>query len=180
METSSHIAPKGGDVLLLVGTMKGAFLLCSNRARQRWQVSGPHFPGHTVYALAYDGRQGRQRLWAGTKNFAYGALLRSSDDFGRHWTNPETAPIKFPEDTGVQVPGGGLVQVCGLGQSELTRQGVVVAMLQRPLQPELSAQAAPGVAEPVQVPPIRLQAGVVSGRGWTSSHSKTTSSTPNP
>jgi photosystem II stability/assembly factor-like uncharacterized protein len=30
----------------------------------------------------------------------WGGLLRSSDDFGRTWTNPEQANIKFPEATG--------------------------------------------------------------------------------
>jgi hypothetical protein len=39
---------KDGDVLLLVGTMKGAFLLRSDRGRRRWEMSGPHFAGRYV------------------------------------------------------------------------------------------------------------------------------------
>jgi photosystem II stability/assembly factor-like uncharacterized protein len=31
----------------------------------------------------------------------WGGLLRSSDDFGRTWTNPEEANVKFPEGAGV-------------------------------------------------------------------------------
>jgi len=100
MEVAHTIAPKAGDAVLLVGTTKGAFLLCANAARRRWEVSGPHFPGHVVYALAYDGRAGRRRIWLSSFNWAYGTTLRASDDFGQTWTNPESHPIKFPEDTG--------------------------------------------------------------------------------
>jgi len=34
---------KNGDVLLLVGTNKGAFFLRSSRDRLRWDVAGPYF-----------------------------------------------------------------------------------------------------------------------------------------
>ena len=100
MPYTRHIDPQPGDVLLLVGTMKGAFLLRSDRARNKWEMGGPYFPGSAVYALAYDGRAGRRRLWAGPHSMHWGALLRSSDDFGRSWTNPQEANVKFPEGTG--------------------------------------------------------------------------------
>lgn len=45
---------RDGDVLLLVGTMKGAFLLRSDGSRRGWDASGPHFPGRSVYAMGYD------------------------------------------------------------------------------------------------------------------------------
>jgi hypothetical protein len=100
MEASTMIKPKGGDAVVLVGTTKGAFLLSADKSRKRWNVSGPHFPGHVVYAMAYDGRAGRRRLWFSSFNWAFGTTLRASDDFGKTWTNPESHPIKFPEDTG--------------------------------------------------------------------------------
>ena len=100
MPDTTHITPRHGDVLLLVGTMKGAFILRANKARRKWEVGGPYFPGSEVYALAYDGRGGRHRIWAGPHSMHWGALLRLSDDFGRHWTNPEEANVKFPEGTG--------------------------------------------------------------------------------
>ena len=100
MEAMHPIAPKPGDPVLMIGTMKGAFLLSANAARRRWHVSGPHLPGHIVYSAAYDARQGRSRTWLSSFNWAYGTTLRSSDDFGKTWTNPESHPIKFPEDTG--------------------------------------------------------------------------------
>ena len=100
MPETQHIDPRNGDVLLLVGTMKGAFLVRANARRQKWEIGGPHFPGSAVYAMAYDGREGRQRIWAGPQSMHWGAVLRSSDDFGRSWTNPEEANVRFPESAG--------------------------------------------------------------------------------
>ena len=100
MPEAQHItAPRPGDVLVLVGTMKGAFLFRADPRRGTWEMGGPYFPGSAVYALAYDKRAGRQRLWAGPQSMHWGALLRSSDDFGQSWTNPEEANVKFPEAT---------------------------------------------------------------------------------
>ena len=91
-----------GDFLLLVGTTKGAFVLRSNAQRARWEVGGPYFHGHAVYAIAYDDRDGQHRIWASTNSY-WGTLLRCSDDFGKTWTNPREAPIRFPSDTGVSL-----------------------------------------------------------------------------
>jgi serine/threonine protein kinase/photosystem II stability/assembly factor-like uncharacterized protein len=102
MRGTRHLRPASGDVLLLVGTTKGAFLLRSSSRRTRWDVAGPYFHGHAVYALAYDRRNGRRRLWASTQNF-WGTFLRSSDDFGRTWTNPVEASLKFPADCGTSL-----------------------------------------------------------------------------
>ena len=97
----SHVTPRAGDVLLLVGTMKGAFILRADAQRRDWDVGGPYFPGSAVYAMAYDGRAGRQRIWAGPNSMHWGGTLRSSDDYGQTWTNPEEANVKFPAATGV-------------------------------------------------------------------------------
>lgn len=97
-----HVRVRRGDFLLLVGTTKGAFFLRSNAQRARWDVGGPYFHGHAVYAMAYDGRGGQHRIWASTQSY-WGTLLRSSDDFGKSWTNPQEAPIRFPADSGVSL-----------------------------------------------------------------------------
>jgi serine/threonine protein kinase len=98
-----HIDVKNGDVLLLVGTNKGAFLARSRSDRTHWEVAGPYFHGQAVYSLAYDGRNGRHRLWASTGSLLWGTYLRSSDDFGKTWTNPLEANIKFPPESGVSL-----------------------------------------------------------------------------
>ncbi len=97
-----HARVRRGDFLLLVGTTKGAFILRSNVNRSRWEVGGPYFHGQAVYALAYDNRADQHRIWASTASF-WGTMLRSSDDFGRIWTNPQEAAIRFPADTGLSL-----------------------------------------------------------------------------
>ena len=115
LRSMRHIEVKNGDVLLMVGTVKGAFLLRSTAARARWEVGGPYFHGQAVYAMAYDGRHGRHRLWASTQSAIWGTILRSSDDFGKTWTNPMEANLKFPADSGASLKN--IWQVC-LGRPE--------------------------------------------------------------
>jgi hypothetical protein len=103
MPKPRHVAPRDGDVLLMVGTMKGAFLFRSDRRRKKWDMAGPYFPGQSVYSMTYDGRGKRKRLWAGTGTDFWGALISSSDDFGKSWTKPEQMPIKFPEGSDVSL-----------------------------------------------------------------------------
>src|SRR6266700_554738 len=97
-----HINVRKGDFLLLVGTTKGAFLLRSNAQRSRWELGGPYFHGHAIYGMAYDGRCGQHRIWASTQSY-WGTMLRSSGDFGKSWTNPQEAAIRFPADTGLSL-----------------------------------------------------------------------------
>jgi photosystem II stability/assembly factor-like uncharacterized protein len=91
---------RDGDVVLLVGTMKGLFLYRSSAARKRWDVAGPYFPGMPVYAAAFDGRAGRRRIWAAPASMHFGAELAHTDDFGRRWTRSETPLVRFPESSG--------------------------------------------------------------------------------
>jgi photosystem II stability/assembly factor-like uncharacterized protein len=99
MPETNHVTPKPGDQLLLVGTMKGAFVLKSDRSRTNWEVGGPYFPGRAIYAMNYDGRDGRNKLWAAVNSSYWGSYLSASNDFGKTWTEPETYGVKFPDDT---------------------------------------------------------------------------------
>ncbi|PYS75203.1 MAG: glycosyl hydrolase [Acidobacteria bacterium] len=103
MPKPNQIDVNAGDNLLLVGTMKGAFLFRSDANRGSWEEAGPYFPGRSVYAFAYDGRNGRQRLWAAVNSSFWGSFLSSSNDFGKTWSDPETYNIKFPEDSDVSL-----------------------------------------------------------------------------
>jgi hypothetical protein len=100
MPATRHVDTTRGDVLVLVGTMKGAFVLRADAARSRWEAGGPYFPGRAIYAMAHDGRNGRHRLWAAVNSPFWGSYLSSSDDYGRTWSEPETYAIRFPEDSG--------------------------------------------------------------------------------
>jgi len=99
MPEPNHVNANAGDALLLVGTMKGAFVMRGDAGRNEWEVGGPYFPGRAIYALAYDGRQGRKRLWAAVNHSHFGSYLSSSNDMGRTWSEPESYNIKFPEST---------------------------------------------------------------------------------
>ena len=98
-----------GDVVLLVGTVKGAFLVWSDASRAEWRIDGPHFPGESVYALALDQRGGRRRTLAATRSFHWGSVVHTSDDFGASWSAPERQNVKFPAAEGEE--GASLVQV---------------------------------------------------------------------
>ena len=104
MAVTRQIRFSDGDVCLLVGTMKGLFLLRSHGGRRSdWELGGPHFPGHSVYGVGFDSRAGRQRMFVANHSFHWGAVLQSSDDFGRSWTAPEASGVKFPADAGVSL-----------------------------------------------------------------------------
>ena len=97
MPNPTQVDVQSGDNLLLVGTMKGGFIFRSDASRQNWQEAGPYFPGRSVYAFHYDGRNDRKKLWAAVNSPFWGSFLSSSPDFGKTWSDPESYNIKFPE-----------------------------------------------------------------------------------
>jgi photosystem II stability/assembly factor-like uncharacterized protein len=88
------------NVVVLVGTMKGAFILRSDEKRQKWSVDGPHFKGFASYAVLHDNRGGRNRTFAAANSPFIGSTLRTSEDWGHTWSDPERHPIRFPEESG--------------------------------------------------------------------------------
>jgi len=103
MPHPTQIDVKAGDNLLLVGTMKGAFVFRSDAQRSKWDEAGPYFPGRSIYALAHDGRNGRNKVWAAVNSPYWGSFLSSSNDFGKTWSDPESYNIKFPEGSDVSL-----------------------------------------------------------------------------
>jgi photosystem II stability/assembly factor-like uncharacterized protein len=73
-----------GDVRVLVGTRKGAFVLTSDERRQNWDVSGPHFPGWEVYHVAGSPAD-PNRLYASQTSSWFGQVIQRSDDGGSTW-----------------------------------------------------------------------------------------------
>lgn len=100
-DSPAGLGAADGDVLLMVGATKGAFLLRSRPGDRAdaaaWQADGPHFPGEDVYALALDQRAGHRTLWAAPGNAFFGTTLRRSDDFGATWSGKDERPVRFPE-----------------------------------------------------------------------------------
>lgn len=105
-----HVTAKDGDVIILVGTMKGAFLLRSNGARKKWEMGGPYSVGSPVYAMALDQRQGRQRIWWAQQSFRWGTVLCSTDDFGKTISEPEAYSVKFPPESNLALKN--IWQIC--------------------------------------------------------------------
>ena len=90
----------GQDALLLVGTMKGAFVLRSDKSRKKWRIEGPHFRGEAVYALLHDTRRDRPRTFAATHSMHWGPTLRTSNDSGATWSEGAPQTVRFPADSG--------------------------------------------------------------------------------
>lgn len=72
------------EVRVLVGTRKGAFILTSDEARKRWDVSGPHFAGWEIYHVKGSSVD-PNRIYASQSTDWFGQLIQRSDDGGKTW-----------------------------------------------------------------------------------------------
>lgn len=85
------------QVLVMVGTAKGAFLCRSNVERDEWQIEGPMLKGWEVTSMALDRRQDPV-VWAGVTSFVYGPHLQRSTDLGKTWSQIEKGP-SYPAES---------------------------------------------------------------------------------
>ncbi len=93
-----------GRVRVLVGTRKGAFVLTSDKGRERWDVSGPHFAGWEVYHLKGSPAD-PERIYASQTSAWFGQIIQRSDDGGKTWFQPGT-PEGEPTTTPEGMPKG--------------------------------------------------------------------------
>ena len=89
------------QVVVLVGTSKGAFFFHSDARRRDWRMTGPHLAGWDVYSLHASTRNGR-RIYAGTSHWVYGPTIRASDDGGATWAELPQSP-RYADDRGFKV-----------------------------------------------------------------------------
>ncbi|MBW3628921.1 MAG: glycoside hydrolase [Gemmatimonadetes bacterium] len=89
------------QVVVLVGTTKGAFFYHSDENRREWRMTGPHLGGWEVYSLYGDERH-PGRVYAGTSHWVYGTTVRVSDDLGEGWREVVGSP-KYPEGSGFEL-----------------------------------------------------------------------------
>jgi len=80
-----------GDVRVLVGTRKGAFVLTADGRRKTWSVSGPHFAGWEIFHVKGSPTD-PNRLYASQTSAWFGQVIQRSDDGGRSWHQPGTPP----------------------------------------------------------------------------------------
>ncbi len=84
-------AARPGDLLVLAGTRKGAFILTGDQSRRRWQLSGPYNPGTDIFHLVYDPRAGG-RIYSASKSMWFGPQVEYSDDLGGTWEQSREQP----------------------------------------------------------------------------------------
>ena len=84
------------DVLLLIGTSKGLFLLDASG-----ELKNPIAGGASVPSVAFDPRT--RRLLAGKSSFFWGTGVVYSDDLGESWVESEAPNTKFPSDVDASV-----------------------------------------------------------------------------
>src|SRR5690606_2014192 len=74
-------------VRILAGTRKGAFILESDAARDKWEVRGPFFGGWEIYHFAGSPAD-PDRLYVSQTSSWFGQIIQRSDDGGRTWARP--------------------------------------------------------------------------------------------
>ncbi len=79
------------SVRVLVGTKKGAFILTSDGARQKWDVEGPLFAGWEMYHLK-GSPVDPNRIYASQSSGWFGQIIQRSDDGGKTWNPTGTKP----------------------------------------------------------------------------------------
>ena len=79
---------------MLVGTRKGAFILSSDGARKKWDVSGPYFAGWEMYHLKGSPAD-PNILYASQCSGWFGQKIQRSNDGGKTW---EPVGDKFAYD----------------------------------------------------------------------------------
>lgn len=72
------------DLIILVGTTKGAFLIDADADRRDWSVRGPYCDGWPINHVIGDPASGT--IWAGGGGDWHGAGIWRSDDGGETWT----------------------------------------------------------------------------------------------
>jgi hypothetical protein len=145
--TDERLRVQSGEILILVGTTKGAFLFRSDPERRRRQVSGPHLRGQQVYSLAYDDRAGRRRVLAGAESWHWGPQVYRSDDLGETWSDAVEGGVRFPEDANAAVKRVWQLTPAGADQAGVVYAGVEPAALFRSKDGGESFELLPGLWE---------------------------------
>src|ERR1051326_5334659 len=88
-------------VRVLVGTRKGAFILSSDGARKKWNVSDALFAGWEIYHMKASPAD-PNRIYASQTSGWFGQVIQRSDDGGKTWFLPGSPegqpkhPMGFP------------------------------------------------------------------------------------
>src|SRR5271170_2227158 len=95
MQDASSITPQSGDLILIVGTVKGVFIFSCDRNRREFKIAGPYFKGQAVFSTAFF-QDSPPRIPAGHMSMHWGSLVSWSDNFAASWHEPPDGNVKFP------------------------------------------------------------------------------------
>jgi hypothetical protein len=90
-------------MLLLVGTVKGGFILESDSSRKNWKMRGPFFEGFETYDMVGDDSGGKPLLYAGVSTWTWGPIIYKSSDLGKSWKKAKSSPRFAPNKDGLAV-----------------------------------------------------------------------------
>ncbi len=93
--SSAQPAPSAGPIALLVGTRKGAFILRSDRARNKWKMSDGILIGSIIHHMVLDPRDGCTMLMTARTGHLGPTVFRSMD-YGKSWKEAAKPPA-FPK-----------------------------------------------------------------------------------
>lgn len=77
---------------LLVGTVKGGFILEGNSTRRIWKMRGPYFDGYETYDMVADESGRKPALYAGVNTWTWGPVIYKSGDLGESWKRAKSSP----------------------------------------------------------------------------------------
>lgn len=89
------------EIILLLGTRKGAFFLQANSERKRWMMKGPFFKNSPVFHMCFDERDGKT-IYAAVNSGHFGPTIQRTKNFGRTWEN-SSKPPRFHEGSELKV-----------------------------------------------------------------------------
>ncbi len=78
--------------MILVGTMKGGFILEGDGARRNWKLRGPFFDGYETYDMVGDASGGKAVLYAAVNTWTWGPVIYKSTDGGKSWNRAKSSP----------------------------------------------------------------------------------------
>jgi hypothetical protein len=131
METVEQVTPHSGDIILMVGTVKGAFIFHGDRSRGEFHLAGPYFKGQEVFSAAYLPDKKAPRMLMGAKSQHWGSTVNWSDDFGASWHEPADGNVKFPAGSALSLNAIWALEPAPLLGSEVVFAGVDPAALYR-------------------------------------------------
>jgi photosystem II stability/assembly factor-like uncharacterized protein len=89
------MASRDGELLLLIATRKGGFMMRADPARAEFLLHGPDFLGHIVHHMVLDPRD-RRTLLVAARTGHLGPTVFRTTDFGRTWQEAEHPPQFAP------------------------------------------------------------------------------------